>query len=309
MKHTTLGLALLALLASSACSQAQSSPEALAKAVQTAFSKGDFDAARKLADIELAPAQLHFFYFDAVRECASESVCSTSTAAADAELITRLKERAAQMNAEAPKVEGTIKIEMKAKDGSSSGKMEMPYAKVGNAYKLVSIAYPPTEIARLKATSSESLLKEFFSKGIRDSKGELRTDWETVATKLPADGGEAGKAFVEQTRKMSAAVDARDPDAAMNSGSQMARMIYRDKGWDDKPIALADRQAKLRVQALRMLRDVKVSGGYQFEDAAVLLIDARDGIGWSVRGPILLTKDGEAWDKAGDNLVSFPASP
>lgn len=309
MKHTTLGLALLALLASSACSQAQSSPEALAKAVQTAFSKGDFDAARKLADIELAPAQLHFFYFDAVRECASESVCSTSTAAADAELITRLKEQAAQMNAEAPKVEGTIKIEMKAKDGSSSGKMEMPYAKVGNAYKLVSIAYPPTEIARLKATSSESLLKEFFSKGIRDSKGDMRTDWETVATKLPADGGEAGKAFVEQTRKMSAAVDARDPDAAMNSGSQMARMIYRDKGWDDKPIALADRQAKLRVQALRMLRDVKVSGGYQFEDAAVLLIDARDGIGWSVRGPILLTKDGEAWDKAGDNLVSFPASP
>lgn len=309
MKHTTLGLALLALLASSACSQAQSSPEALAKAVQTAFSKGDFDAARKLADIELAPAQLHFFYFDAVRECASESVCSTSTAAADAELIARLKEQAAQMNAEVPKVDGTIKIEMKAKDGSSSGKMEMPYAKVGNAYKLVSIAYPPTEIARLKATSSESLLKEFFSKGIRDSKGELRTDWETVATKLPADGGEAGKAFVEQTRKMSAAVDARDPDAAMNSGSQMARMIYRDKGWDDKPIALADRQAKLRVQALRMLRDVKVSGGYQFEDAAVLLIDARDGIGWSVRGPILLTKDGEAWDKAGDNLVSFPASP
>ena len=309
MKHTTLGLALLALLASSACSQAQSSPEALAKAVQTAFSKGDFDAARKLADIELAPAQLHFFYFDAVRECASESVCSTSTAAADAELITRLKEQAAQMNAEVPKVDGTIKIEMKAKDGSSSGKMEMPYAKVGNAYKLVSIAYPPTEIARLKATSSESLLKEFFAKGIRDSKGDMRTDWETVATKLPADGGEAGKAFVEQTRKMSAAVDARDPDAAMNSGSQMARMIYRDKGWDDKPIALADRQAKLRVQALRMLRDVKVSGGYQFADAAVLLIEARDGIGWSVRGPILLVKEGDAWDKAGDHLIRFPTSP
>lgn len=309
MKHTTLGLALLALLASSACSQAQSSPEVLAKAVQTAFSKGDFDAARKLADIELAPAQLHFFYFDAVRECASESVCSTSTAAADAELIARLKEQAAQMNAEVPKVDGTIKIEMKAKDGSSSGKMEMPYAKAGNAYKLVSIAYSPTEIARLKATSSESLLKEFFSKGIRDSKGDMRTDWETVATKLPADGGEAGKAFVEQTRKMSAAVDARDPDAAMNSGSQMARIVYRDKGWDDKPIALADRQAKLRVQALRMLRDVKVSGGYQFEDAAVLLIEARDGIGWSVRGPILLVKEGDAWDKAGDHLIRFPTSP
>ena len=308
MKHAPLGLALLALLASSACSQAQTSPEALAKAVQGAFSKGDFEAARKLADIDLAPAQLHFFYFDAVRECASEAVCSTSTAAADEELITRLKEQAAQINAEAPKVEGTIKIEMKAKDGSSSGKMEMPYAKVGNAYKLVSIAYSPAEIARLKATSNESLVKEFFGKGIRDSQGELRTDWEKAATKLPADGGAVGKAFTEQTRKMAAAVDAKDPDAAMSSGSQMAQIVYRDKDFEGNTIPLTQRQAKLKVQALRMLRDVKVSGGYQFEDAAVLLIEARDGIGWTVHGPILLVQEGDNWDKAGDNLVSVPAA-
>ena len=197
---------------------------------------------------------------------------------------------------------------MKAKDGSSSGKMEMPYAKVGDAYKLVSIAYSPAEIARLRSTSSESLVKDFFAKGIRDSQGELRTDWEKAATKLPADGGAVGKAFTEQTRKMAAAVDAKDPDAAMSSGSQMAQIVYRDKDFEGNTIPLTQRQAKLKVQALRMLRDVKVSGGYQFEDAAVLLIEARDGIGWTVHGPILLVQEGENWDKAGDNLVSVPAA-
>jgi len=39
-----------------------------------------------------------------------------------------------------------------------------------------------------------------------------------------------------------------------------------------------------------------------------LLIEARDGIGWTVHGPILLVQEGENWDKAGDNLVSVPAA-
>lgn len=310
MKHIPLGLALLLLLSSAACSQAQSTHEALAKAVQSAFSKGDFDAARKLADVDMAPADLHFFYFDAVRECADESVCSTSTAVADDELIAQLTEQAKQFNAEMPKVEGTIKIEMKAKDGSSSGKMSMPYAKVDGVYKLVSAEYSAQEIARLKTTTNESLVKEFFAQGIRDSgMSEPRTDWETAATKLPADGGEVGKAYLKQTRAMSAAVDAKDPDAAMNSGSQMATIIYRDKNFDGTPIPLAERQAKLKVQALRMVRDVSIKGGYQMGDSAVLVIEARDGIGWVTRGPILLVHEGGIWDKAGDHFVRYPANP
>ena len=41
----------------------------------------------------------------------------------------------------------------------------------------------------------------------------------------------------------------------------------------------------------------------------MLLIEARNGIGWIERGPILLSRDGEYWSKAGDNLVSYPATP
>lgn len=310
MKHILLGLAAWALLSGAACSQAQSTPEALAKAVQSAFGKGDFEAARRLAEMDMAPADLHFFYFDAVWECAGESVCTARLAAADNDLIDRLKEQASQINAEVPTVEGTVVIEMKARDGSSSGKMSMPYAKTGGAYKLVSIAYTAQEIAKLKATTNESLVKEFFTRGIRGSAmSEPRTDWETAATKLPADGGDVGKAYLKQTRAMAAAVDAKDPDAAMNSGSQMAKIIYRDKNFDGTLIPLAERKAKLKVQALRMVRDVTIKGGYQMGDSAVLVIEARAGVGRVTRGPILLVDDGGVRDEAGAHFIRYPASP
>jgi len=42
---------------------------------------------------------------------------------------------------------------------------------------------------------------------------------------------------------------------------------------------------------------------------AVLLVEAKDGIGWTVRGPIVLANEGEDWSEAGDNLVSHPSAP
>ena len=94
----------------------------------------------------------------------------------------------------------------------------------------------------------------------------------------------------------------------MHSGGQMATIVFRDKNFEGKPIPLVDRQRKLHVQSLRMLRDVKVRGGYQLGDDAVLMIEARDGIGWIVRGPIVLSRDGSDWDRAGANTVSYPAA-
>lgn len=309
MKPLILATTLLASWGMAACSHATSTPEALAKAVQAAFDKGDFDAARKLADLDDAPADLHFYFFENVRECSTESTCSVSASPATDEDRAQLQETAKQLNAQAPAVDGMITVTTKAKDGSSSGKMTMPYAKVGDGYRIVTIRYSESERAALRAKSDKALVDEFFAQGIRDSSGELRTDWASAATALPADGGAPGKAFVAQTRAMSAAVDAKDPDAAMNSGGQMASIVHRDKDFDGKPIPLVERQRKLHVQSLRMLRDVKVNGGYQLGDDVVLLIEARNGIGWIERGPILLSRDGEYWSKAGDNLVSYPATP
>ncbi|MEO5560260.1 MAG: hypothetical protein ABIO49_10310 [Dokdonella sp.] len=308
MKNMLSTIAISSVLAASACCHAASTPSALAKAVQSALDKGDFDAARQLADIDDAPAELHFFFFDTVRECASEATCTVTTAAADNALRQHWKEQAEQLHAQMPAIEGLIKVAVKSRDGSGSGSMDMPYAKVGSDYKLTSIHFSDAGFGALRAKSDQSLVDELFAQGIRDSKGETRTDWATAATRLPADGGEPGKAFVAQTTAMSAAVDAKDPDAAMKSGGQMSTLIFRDKDFKGKPIPLIDRQRKLHVQSLRMLRDVKVKGGFQLGDDAVLTVEARNGIGWIVRGPIVLSKDGTDWDRAGDHTVSYRAA-
>lgn len=300
-------MALFSLLATGACSHAASTPAALAKALQGALDKGDFEAARTLADLGDAPAELHFFYLDSVRECAGEATCTVSTASASDELRQQLKDQAAQLHAQAPEVEGMITVAVKSKDGSGSGTLKMPYAKVGSDYKIASIHYSPAEFAALRAKTDDALVQELFTAGIRDDRGELKTDWAKTAAKLPADGGDAGKAFVAQSRAMSAAVDAKNPDAAMHSGGKMAEIVFRDKGFDGKPIPQVDRQRKLFVQSLRMLRDVKIDGGYVLGNDAVLVIEARNGIGWTVRGPILLSRDGDAWERAGDHFVSYPA--
>lgn len=307
MKNFLSAIALFPLLATSACTHAASTPQGLAKDLQAALDKGDFTAARKLADIGDAPAELHFFYLDSVRECAGEATCTVATAAASDELRQQLKAQAAQLHAQVPDVDGMITIAVKSKDGSGSGSLKMPYAKVGSDYKIASIHYSPAEFATLRAKTDDALVQELFAAGIRDDHGELKTDWAKTAAKLPADGGDAGKAFVAQTRAMSAAVDAKNPDAAMHSGGKMAEIVFRDKGFDGKVIPQVDRQRKLYVQALRMLRDVKIKGGYVLGNDAVLLIEARNGIGWTVRGPILLSRDGDAWERAGDHMVSYPA--
>ena len=308
MKPLLFATTLIATLTMSACAQAASTPAALAKALQSALDKGDFEAARQLAEIDRSPAELHFFFFDNVRECASEATCTVTTAAADEAMRQQLKAQAEQLHAQVPAIEGVVKVAVKSRDGSGSGTMEMPYATVGNAYKLTSIQYSDAEFSALRDKPDQALVDELFAQGIRDSKGESRTDWATAATRLAADGGEAGKAFLKQTRATSAAVDAKDPDAAMNSGGQMSTIVFRDKNFEGKPIPLVDRQRKLHVQSLRMLRDVKVKGGYQLGDDAVLMIEARDGIGWIVRGPIVLSRDGSDWDRAGANTVSYPAA-
>ena len=309
MRIEMIPLTLLAALVACPLSTAlaASSPEALARDLQKALQAGDMKAARKLAAIERAPAELHFFYFDQVRECATEATCTTSLAPIDAEYRESLKQQAQEAGAEPVEPAGLVVVTTKSRDGSGSGSMKMPYAKVGSEYRLASMGYTDAEFARRRAMTGEQLMHEMLAAGVYDSaKGERRTDWAQVATRLPADGGAPGQAFVRQTSAMAAAVDARDPDAAMRAGGTWARMVFADKGYDGKPIAKDLRQRKLEVQALRMLRDVKVQGGYQLGDDAVLVIEARNGIGWTERGAVLVSRDGDAWELAGRQTVGYP---
>lgn len=291
------------------CGGAASSPDALARELQKAMTSGNFEAARSLADIGGAPAELHFAYLSNVLDCSGASKCTVATAPLDAEFRQGLLDDAKREGAQAPQADGLIVLTMRSDDGSESGTMKMPYAKIDGQYKLATLHLTPAELARRRAQTSESLLKQMLADGIYDNaSGARRTDWETAATKLPAGGGEPGAALIEQTRKMAAAVDAKDPDAAMRAGGRWAMLVFADKDYEGKPLAIEQRKRKLQVQSLRMLRDVKVLGGYQLGDDAVLIVEARDGIGWVERGALLVSRDDGVWDASmgGKQMVVYP---
>lgn len=286
------------------------SPQDLARDLQKALTAGDFPAASALAELDGAPAELQFHYFDAVLDCSTASTCTAATAPLDAEFRSSWQSGASELGSDPPAVEGLIVVTMRAKDGSDSGTMAMPYAKVGGGYRIATLHLGPAAAAALRARTSEALLEKMLADGIADpATGQSRTDWAKAATRLPADGGEPGKAFVKASAAMDAAVKAKDPDAAMRSGSRWAAIVFAAKGYDGKPIAAETRKRKLHVQSLRMLRDVKVTGGYQLGSDAVLLVEARNGIGWIERGAVLISRDGDAWDPspAGKQMVSYPA--
>ncbi|MET0232695.1 MAG: hypothetical protein ABW186_17325 [Rhodanobacteraceae bacterium] len=300
-------LPFVALLATSTAASAASSPTGLAAALQQALNAGDFAAASALADIEGAPAEARFAYLDAVYSCVSEMICKVAVAPLDAEFRTGLAEDAKAYGAAPIAAEGIIVVTEKSRDGTGSGDLKMPYVKAGAEYRIAVMRPGPAALAKSKARTNDEITKSFLAKGIYDPKTNARrTDWATAAKPLPKDGGEAGRAFVASTSAMSKAVDAKDPDAAMHAGGRMAEIIFRDKDFDGKPLPKTERQKKLVAQSQRMLRDVKVEGGYQLGDDAVVVFTARNGSGWVERGAILLTKEADAWDVSGKETVSYP---
>ena len=297
----------LVLLGLCSCGAAAMTPQTLAQALQKALDAGDFESARALADIEGAPAEARFAYFDAVNGCASDMQCTVSLAALDDAFRKGLVEDAQAIDATPIAAEGVLVITEKSRDGSGSGELRMPYAKSGHDYRIAVLRPGLAAIAKARAQSNDDLARKMFAGGIYDgASATRRTDWATAAKPLPADGGQAGQAFVAQTNAMAAAVDAKDPDAAMHAGGRWATVVFADKGFDGKPIAKAQRQKKLWVQSQRMLRDVRVSGGYELGDDAVLLLDARNGSGWVERGAVLVSREGGAWDVAGKETVAYP---
>jgi hypothetical protein len=300
-------LPLSALIAVSSCVSAASSADALAKALQKALDAGDFAAASALADIHGAPADVRFAYFDTVYACAADMQCKVAIAPLDAAFKAGLAEDAKASGAAEIAAEGVVVVTEKSRDGSSSGDLRMPYVKTDAGYRIAVMRPGAAKLAEAKARSNDEIAKSFLAKGIYDPATRARrTDWATAATQLPKDGGEPGHAFVASTSAMAKAVDANDPDAAMRAGGRMSQIVFADKDFDGKPIPKAERQKKLFAQSQRMLRDVKVEGGWRLGDDAVVVFSARNGSGWVERGAVLLTKTGDAWDVSGKETVSYP---
>lgn len=285
------------------------SPETLAKEVESTFEKGDMDGALKLAYFEQMPADLRFFFLDQVRECAMPgTTCNASVAPLDEDFKNSLA-RMADQGLESPyAAEGLILLQSREADGKSSGKMQMPYAKVDGKYRLIAQRYTAAKLTELRGTTNQQLLEQMLAAGIYDSAaGERRTDWKDSATALPADGGEPGQQLVRSSAALHAAVLANDPDAAVKSGNGFAAMVLADKDYEGKPVALAERQAKLRTQSARFLHDVKVEGGWLRGQDAIVLLTAKDGVDWTARGAVFLSRDEQGvWNIAGKQLVSYP---
>jgi hypothetical protein len=300
-------LPLAALLATSTAVSAASSATGLAAALQKALDAGDFAAATALADIDGAPAEARFAYFDTVFGCAWDMKCKVAVAPLDAEFKRSLEDDAKVSGATPIAAEGILVVTETSKDGSGSGDLKMPYVKTGSDYRIAIMKPGAAAIAQAKARTNDEIAKSFLAKGIYDPATRARrTDWATAAKPLPKDGGAPGKAFVAQTSAMAKAVDAKDPDAAMHAGGQMSAIVFRDKEFDGKTIPKEQRQKKLYAQSQRMLRDVNVEGGWQLGDDAVLVFTARNGSGLVERGAVLVTKEGDAWNVAGKETVSYP---
>lgn len=284
------------------------SPEQLAKDLQKAFEGGDMDAALELAKFDEAPAQLHFFYLNQVSECAgADTICTVSIQPLDADYNAKLAEQAKVGVEAAVAPIGVVLIESKDKDGKGSGKLRMPYAEVDGRYVVLAQRYSKAKVDELRAITNESLLLDALAEGTRDSNGQPRPDWKATATELPAGGGEAGAAFVQRAAALVAAAKAGDPEAAAKIDGTQPGGWYADKDWNSKPLDLATRRHKLRAHSVRFLHDIEVTGGWQGEDTAILVANAKDGVGWIERGAFVVTKTDDVWDYRGRRFtVSYP---
>ena len=86
-------------------------------------------------------------------------------------------------------------------------------------------------------------------------------------------GSAAGAAFLARTKAMAAALKANDINAMIKAEGGGARYRYADVDIDTgKPISLQQRELRMQSWMNREIVDVKVLGGYQLDDFAILIV-------------------------------------
>jgi hypothetical protein len=282
-----------------ACAAADA-PEKLAQRLQKAIAAQDADAfVAEFDGYDSSDGQIQWGTLYLLRKC-GEAQCAATVGPLTPEAVEKIKKGDPDEEPTAPP-EGFILV-AGTKDGSSM-KAEIPYAKFGSAYKIVGTRPTAARLAKMKATTAQAATEESLAKGLGGD-----AEWKQKATPLPADGGEIGQAFLADLKPMADAVKAKDPDAAAKAAGGISKFSpYADD--DGNPLPLATRQLVLRTQAPRTLMEARVLGGYVKDDQAVLTIEATNGAGSTLRGPIVLRKspvDG-AWVRAGQpDLIEIP---
>jgi hypothetical protein len=279
--------------------------QTLDRRLQSAIDGKDIDAALALAVLGESPSAVWFALTEIIVDCSSDTKCSVALAPVDAEFTQRQKDETSRGIEWPAPVDGLVVVTMTAPGGR--GRVRMPYGNVRGQQRILGGRYTAARLAELRAKPTEALVEELFAGGIVDPlKGERRTDWKTAAKPLPAGGGEFGALLLRRTAAMNAAVKARDPDAAVAASGMWGQRVFSAKRYDGAPVPLNVRQLKLRSQSVRFLTEVRVLGGHQLGDQAVLMVEGVNGIGWVERGAFLINRDMDRWDVAQAFTVSHP---
>jgi hypothetical protein len=289
----------LAVLVSSACGA--DSPEKLAQRLQKSVTAKDVDAfAAEFDRLEALTGMEQFAALNLLEEC-QEATCTFTTGPLTAEVKEKLAKGDPEVEATATP-EGLIVFSAKSADGTGSMKGELPYAKYGSAYKIVGSRPTAAHLAKIKAITPQAATEEKLAQGIGGD-----ADWKSKATPLPADGGEPGKVFLDEVKAFGAAVKAQDVDAAAKA-SGWGKMVFAAEE-AGKPVPIEARKLALRVQSPRILVDARVLGGYLNGDKAVLIVEATNGAGNTLKGPVVMAKsfgDGSWYAADRFGLVEIP---
>jgi hypothetical protein len=278
------------------------SPAELAKRIQKAIAAKNMDAlAAEVDQFATLTGMEQFAILDMVVDCQT-AACTTSLGPLSEKATERIKAQAAEGLEATAKPEGTIELTMKAADGTGSMTGHFPFAKVGGAYKIVGSRPNAALLAKLKATTPQAATDARLAKGIDDDpacKGRARA--------LPAGGGAPGQAFAASVQALGAAVAAKDVDAAAKARGSWGQAVLGATDYAGKPRPMAERQLKLRSQSARFIVAVRVLGGYELGDTAVLTIEGTNGAGNTLKGPIVLSKREGVWDIADHfSLIEIP---
>lgn len=288
-------------------------PDTLKASVQKAVDAGDGAALLSLAEIKGTPAMAQFMLYNLPHDCAGEMTCTVSLAPLDADYEKKVAGLGAQGLEVGVKPEGIVKIDGKTRDPNATGKGKMavslPYAKVGDHYRIVAQRYTAAKRAELEGTTAQAAAEKTLADGLADepNKFDKNPEWKKEATALPAGGGEPGEAYVKITNARAAAAKANDPDAAVAATGDWGKAVLGATDYAGKPVALDVRKRKLAAQALRWEMEPKVLGGWIKGRIAVLVVEAKNGAGNIVRGAQVMQQLESGWDTGADDFVEIPA--
>jgi len=303
MSNALKACAMLSLCAAvAAC--AGNSPDGLSSSLQKALTNGDVDGALALLDSPNIPSEQMFFYVNMLADCSNGATCTTKTVPLDEGFNKRLATQKQQGFDFAAAPEGLIQISVTGE--GMKGSTTLPYAKVDGNYRILGAHLTAQKIAELQKETAQSK-----TEGLLKTGPGFRPDpeWKTHATALPPDGGEAGAALVALVKARTEAVKAGDVDKRIAVGDERDAIIYAAKSRaTGKENSLKSRQIDMRSQAMRELADVKVLGGYQNGDTAILTIEGHDGHGWTMRGVQVMQQKNGKWSTEQADTVSSPAT-